>query len=54
VAQNLGIPMFIANKTKKAVQYTTGVNKAIQKLAKKKGLTSREYVEKIFRKAYPS
>jgi len=54
VAQNLGIPLFIANKTKKAVQYTTGVNKAIQRLAKRKGLTSREYVEKIFRKAYPS
>jgi asparagine synthase (glutamine-hydrolysing) len=50
VAQNLGIPMFIANKTKKAVQYTTGVNKAIQKLAKRKGLTPRKYVEKIFRK----
>ena len=54
VAQNLGIPPFIANKIKKAVQYTTGVNKAIQRLAKRKGLTSWEYVEKIFRKAYPS
>ena len=54
VAQNLGIPMFIANKTKKAVQYTTGVNKAIQRLAKRKGLTLREYVENIFRKAYPT
>ena len=54
VAQNLGIPMFIANKTKKAIQYTTGVNKAIQKLAKRKGLTSRKYVEKIFRGVYPT
>jgi asparagine synthase (glutamine-hydrolysing) len=53
VAQNLGIPMFIANKTKKAIQYTTGVNKAIKKLAKRKGLTSRKYVEKIFREVYP-
>jgi len=53
VAQNLGIPMFIANKTKKAIQYTTGVNKAIKKLAKRKGLTSRKYVEKIFRAVYP-
>jgi len=54
VAQNLGIPPFIASKTKKAIQYTTGVNKAIQKLAKRKGLTLREYVEKIFRKVYPT
>jgi len=52
-AQNLGIPTFIANKTKKAIQYTTGVNKAIQRLAKRKGLTSRKYVEKIFRRVYP-
>jgi asparagine synthase (glutamine-hydrolysing) len=54
VAQNLGIPMFIANKTKKAIQYTTGVNKAIKKSAKKEGLTSRKYVEKIFRRVYPT
>lgn len=54
VAQNLGIPPFIANKTKKAVQYTTGVNKALQRLAKRKDLTLREYVENIFRKVYPS
>jgi len=52
VAQNLGISSSIANKTKKAVQYTTGVNKALQILAKRKGLIVREYVEKIFRKAY--
>jgi asparagine synthase (glutamine-hydrolysing) len=54
VAQNLGIPPLIANKTKKAVQYTTGVNKALQRLAKRKGLTLREYVENIFRRVYPS
>jgi len=54
VAQNLGIPLFIANKTKKAIQYTTGVNKVLQRLAKSKGLTLRKYVEKIFRKVYPS
>jgi len=52
VAHNLGIPPSIANKTKKAVQYTTGVNKALQKLAKRKGLTSRGYVEKVFRRVY--
>jgi len=54
VAQNLGMPLFIVNKTKKAVQYATGVNKAIKRLARKEGLTSREYVEKVFRRVYPA
>jgi asparagine synthase (glutamine-hydrolysing) len=53
-AQNLGMPLFIAEKTKKAVQYATGVNKAIQKLAKREGLTPRNYVEKVFRRVYPA
>jgi asparagine synthase (glutamine-hydrolysing) len=52
VAQNLGIPLFIVSKTKKAVQYATGVDKALQKLARKEDLTSREYVEKVFRRVY--
>jgi asparagine synthase (glutamine-hydrolysing) len=54
VAQNLGVTMFIVKKTKKAVQYATGVSKAIQRLARKEGLTSPEYVEKVFRRVYPA
>jgi len=54
VAQNLAMPLFIVNKTKKAVQYATGVSKATQRLARKEGLTSREYVEKVFRRVYPA
>lgn len=50
VARNLGIPSFIAQKTKKAVQYSTGVDKAVQQLAKRERLTSRDYVKKIFRR----
>jgi asparagine synthase (glutamine-hydrolysing) len=48
VAHDLGMPSFIADKPKKAVQYTTGVTKAIQQLAKKEDLTLREYVKKTF------
>lgn len=48
VAENLGLPQFIAKKPKKALQYTTGVNQAIERLAKKRGLSSREYVQKTF------
>jgi asparagine synthase (glutamine-hydrolysing) len=52
VARNLEIPVFIADKPKKAVQYTTGVTKALQRLAKEKGLTLREYVKKTFNTIY--
>jgi len=51
-ARKLGIPKSIAEKPKKAIQYTTGVNRAMRKLAKKEGLTLRKYVEKTFLKTY--
>jgi asparagine synthase (glutamine-hydrolysing) len=54
VARNLEIPSFMADKPKKAVQYTTGVTKALQHLAKDEGLTLREYVKKAFSRVYPS
>jgi len=53
-AHNLEIPSFLADKPKKAVQYTTGVTKALQRLAKDEGLTLREYVKKTFSMVYPS
>ena len=54
VANNLEIPSFMADKPKKAVQYTTGVTKAIQRIAKNKNLTLREYVEQTFSRIYHS
>jgi asparagine synthase (glutamine-hydrolysing) len=51
-ARNLEVPGFMADKPKKAVQYTTGVTKALQRLAKNEGLTLREYVEKAFSNVY--
>jgi len=54
VAKNLGISPFIADKPKKAVQFATGVDKALEKLAKREGLTQRSYVNKVFREVYPS
>ncbi len=48
VANNLKIPGSIADKPKKAVQYTTGVNSAIRKIAKKRKMTMREYINKLF------
>ncbi len=54
VAQNLGLPNFIANKQKKAVQYSTGVDKALRMLARRKGLTLRGMLKSAFREVYPN
>ncbi|MFQ6081062.1 MAG: asparagine synthetase B family protein [Candidatus Bathyarchaeia archaeon] len=54
VAQSLGMPPFIANKTKKAVQYATGVDKALRRLARGRGITLRSMLEEAFRRTYPS
>jgi asparagine synthase (glutamine-hydrolysing) len=53
-AKNLGIPASIADRPKKAVQFATGVDEALERLARKEGLTRRSYVDKVFRKVYPS
>jgi asparagine synthase (glutamine-hydrolysing) len=53
VAQDLELAQFIVNKPKKAMQYTTGVNKTLQRLARKESLTLREYVKRVFRTVYP-
>jgi asparagine synthase (glutamine-hydrolysing) len=49
LAHNLGLPESVVNKPKKAVQYATGVNAVLGKIAKKRGLTVGAYVEKLFR-----
>jgi asparagine synthase (glutamine-hydrolysing) len=49
LAGNVGLPEAVVNKPKKAVQYATGVNAALGKIAKKHGLTMGEYVAKFFR-----
>ena len=48
VATNLHLPADIAEKPKKAVQYSTGISSALKKLAKRKNLTLGEYVNRIF------
>jgi asparagine synthase (glutamine-hydrolysing) len=54
VAQNMNIPLFISEKIKKAVQYTTGVDRAIRELARKKGLSQNDYVNQVFEEIYPA
>ncbi len=52
IAENLGLPKSITEKPKKAIQYTTGVSKALQKLAKKQELPVDQYLQKTFQKIY--
>jgi len=46
-ALNAGMPSAIVNKPKKAVQYSTGINDAIKRVAKKYGKTVNEYVNEL-------
>lgn len=48
VAANLGLPQFIVEKPKGAIQYTTGTNKILKNLAKRKGLPMQKYLQGIF------
>ena len=48
VAQNIGVPASVADKPKKAVQYSTGINDAVKRLAKKHQQTVGEYVAALF------
>jgi asparagine synthase (glutamine-hydrolysing) len=47
-AGNMGLPASIVEKPKKAVQYATGINRALKKIAKKQNSTVKEYVNKLF------
>ncbi len=48
LAKNIGVPAFITDKPKKAVQYSSGVNNAVKRVAKAQGKTAAEYVAMLF------
>ncbi len=48
VALNAGMPSSVADKPKKAVQYSTGINDAVKRVAKKHGKTVNEYITELF------
>ncbi len=50
VAKNFGVPTVISDKPKKAVQYSTGINDAVKRIAKKKDKTVGEYTGELFQK----
>lgn len=51
MAENSGVPQAIAKKPKKAVQYSTGVNDAVKRLAKKQQKTVNEYINDLFNRS---
>ena len=48
MAKNVGLPVGVVEKPKKAMQYSTGVNAVLVKIAKRHGSTINEYVKKLF------
>jgi asparagine synthase (glutamine-hydrolysing) len=52
VAENLGLPQFIVKKPKKAVQYATGINKTLKKLATMKGMSMKECMQETFQTVF--
>jgi asparagine synthase (glutamine-hydrolysing) len=50
-AENLGLPQFIVERPKKAIQYATGISKVLKKLARKNKISMSEYTQRIFREA---
>ncbi|MEM3153418.1 MAG: asparagine synthetase B [Candidatus Bathyarchaeia archaeon] len=47
-AEKVGLPPQIVNRQKKAVQYATGVSKAIKRLAKRERLTVKQFLQRLF------
>jgi len=43
-----GVPAFMSDKPKKAVQYSTGINEAVKRVAKKHGKTVNDYLTELF------
>jgi len=47
IAKKLGLPESVLGRPKKAIQYATGVDKALRKLARSEQLSTREYLQKL-------
>jgi asparagine synthase (glutamine-hydrolysing) len=51
VALNAGLPNVIVDKPKKAVQYSTGINDALKRIAKKHQKKLKDYINELFQKS---
>jgi asparagine synthase (glutamine-hydrolysing) len=48
LAERLGLPSEVANRPKKAIQYSTGVSRALERLSKAEGLSVPRYLKMRF------
>jgi asparagine synthase (glutamine-hydrolysing) len=51
MALNVGMPSLMSEKPKKAVQYSTGINDAIKRIAKNHEKTVNEYIIELFKQS---
>jgi asparagine synthetase B (glutamine-hydrolysing) len=51
MARDAGLPASIVDKPKKAVQYSTGINDALKRIAKKHEKPIGEYINEILQKS---
>ncbi len=51
-AEKMGLSTHIAYRIKRAIQYSTGVSFAVKKLAKKKGMSVRDYLRLVFNEVF--
>jgi len=49
LAKHIGLPPEVYLKPKKAIQYGTRVNKALKKIAKRKKLSMRDFINQVFK-----
>ncbi|MEM2092508.1 MAG: asparagine synthase-related protein, partial [Candidatus Bathyarchaeia archaeon] len=49
LARHMGLPQEVYLRPKKAIQYGSGVSKALNRIARRKGLKMHELVSQIFR-----
>lgn len=52
VARDLGLPQPIVDRPKRAIQYTTGTNEAIKRMAGREGVSTVEYLRKVFQATF--
>lgn len=50
LAKQIGLPPEVYLRPKKAIQYGTGVSKALKKIASKKGLNMQKFISQVFQK----
>ncbi len=48
MATDAGLPRYVAEKSKKAIQYASGVSKVVKRLARKKSLSTKEFLRSEF------